>query len=105
MGLTITVQQDSNAPQEFTMSDDVVASLDSYRRNQTVTQAVDGLVTSVPAYATLMEMIVGIFTQNLVKPAFLAFPPASLSTAAQQAATAQAALAAAQAAAIQGALG
>jgi hypothetical protein len=87
------------------MGADVTASLDSYRESLTSPQVVGGVLANVPVYPDIMSMTVGIFTRELVQPAFAAFPPAGLATAAQQVAAAVAALAAAQAAAIQGALG
>jgi hypothetical protein len=106
MTLTITVQQDSDTPQTFTMSAVVVASLESYRQSILgPLQEADGIYTRTPLYADLMSMIVGVFTANLVQPAFAAFPLGALAATKAQIDAAQAGLAQAQAAAIQGALG
>lgn len=94
MPLTVTWNDGVNPPTQFVVTDDVMASLDSFRK--TITTFQNGAF--VPTYPAVVNMVVGVFVQNLVMPALAQFPTAAIQTALANVASAQAALAAAQAA-------
>jgi len=98
MPTTITWNDGVTTPTVLTLSDEVVASLESFRNTMTSMQ--NGLLT--PIYPSVQVMVVGVFTQSLVLPALAQFPPPSIQTAQAAVETAQSALAVAQAAAVPG---
>jgi hypothetical protein len=98
MPTTVTWNDGVATPTVLTLSDEVVAALESLRNTMTSTQ--NGATT--PFYPSVQAMVVGGFTRNLVLPALAQFPPASVQTAQAAVATAQAALALAQAAVVPG---
>jgi hypothetical protein len=113
MATTVTWQQSGHAAQTFTISDEAMASLDQYRAMLTApapTTVQDGqgnnvtIMQQAPLYPTVIAMIVGLFMNAMVTPAFKAFPPASVQSASEAAQTAAAALNTALQTAIQTAM-
>lgn len=102
--ITASIQWSENAqPESFTVSDEVLASLESYRLTLTEPrQTADGSWASVPKYATIKDLIVGVFIVAMVNPAVSMFPPAAIAAANEQVKAAQAALEAAKASAVMG---
>jgi hypothetical protein len=98
MPSVVTWNDGTNPAAQFTVPDDVMASLDQFRL--TVQSFQNGAFQ--PTYATVQQMIVGFFVTNLVMPALALFPTATLKTAQDNLTSAQAALAQAQAAAVPG---
>jgi hypothetical protein len=94
MPVTITWNDGVNPATQFTVSDDVVTALDSFRQTITVLSG----TPIVPMYPTVVDMVMGVFIKNLVIPAITQFPPTTIETALTNLASAQSALAAAQAA-------
>ncbi len=92
-------------PDRFVVSDEVLASLEKYRMSLTAPQqTMDGSYATLPKYADVKSMVVGIFIDVLARPAMSMFPPATLASAIEQAKAAQAAAEAAKAEALQGIL-
>ena len=102
MALTIT-WSDNGVNTVYTVPDTAYASLDSYRQT-VLKQGVDAnnLPAMVVQYASVLEMIVATFINQLITPAFSLYPPPTLATAAATAAAAAVALATAKATAIAG---
>lgn len=98
MPITVTWNDGVDPQTSFTMPDDVVASLDSFR--QTIMSFSNGEMSVT--YPTVQAMIVGVFVQTVVLPALNRFPTASIQTAQANVASAQTALAAAQVAVLPG---
>ena len=96
MPITVTWDDGVDAPTTFTMPDDVIASIESFR------QTITGSGSLTPTYPTVQALIVGMMVQNVVLPALRNFPTASIQAAQANLASAQAAFIAAQAAAIPG---
>ena len=113
MAITVVWTDNSQSPAvpiTLQINDTAIASMENYR--QTLTQQVPNpeivnagprantagklLVVSRPIYPDVLSMVVGELTKALLVPAFAAFPPSEVQTAAQTALAAAEALAEAQ---------
>ena len=94
MPTIVTWNDGSNPATNFTVPDDVLNSLDQYR--QTMTSGGN------PIYATVKDMVVGIFVNVLATPALTQFPTPRIQAAKSNLDAAKAALEAAQANALPG---
>jgi len=101
MAITVTWDDGVSAPTAFAVPDDVMASLDQYRAMVTVFTGTE----FVAKYATVKDMIVGVFVETVVLPALAQFPTTSIQEALANVASAKAALAQAQASALPGFVG
>ena len=99
MPLTVTWDDGVGQATSFEVPDDVLQSLDQFRRTITSFQPPAGYV---PMYADVKAMIVGIFVQSVVMPALAQFPTAAIGTALANLEAAKQALAAAQAGVLPG---
>jgi hypothetical protein len=104
MPISIVWTQDAQPPVTITISDSAEASLTSYMGSLTTLQTVGGVLTSVPVYSSILAMVVGTLTSQLLEVAFNAFPPTEVQSAATAAQTAAAAFVTAQQTFIQSAV-
>ncbi len=104
---TITWHQDDGAPDAtITITDEVMASLETYRKAQTApvattTLAPDGITkvttyVTAPVYPTVRDMFIGSYAQGLLRQVLAAFPPTSIQALKAQADAAAQALQAAK---------
>ena len=104
MPISIVWTQDALPSATITISDSAEASLASYMGSLATLQMVGGVLTSVPTYSSILAMVVGILTTQLLVPSFNAFPPTEVQTASVAAAAATAALVTAQETFVQSAV-
>lgn len=72
MPITITIDDHTNPPFTFDISDDVIASLDQRRTVTLVDLQPEGVFA--PRYNSVKEMIVGVVIDDHVKPSLKDFP-------------------------------
>ena len=105
MSVIVTWNETGKPPVNLTINDTAAASLESYRLSLTipsVAQVVDeygntsNSYVQTPRYPDVLSMILAALVQNVVMPAFRAFPSEDIQTAAQAAKSAADALAQAE---------
>jgi hypothetical protein len=92
MAVTVIWKDGVNPDSQFTISDEVLSSLDSWRA--TMKQLQNGELVDV--YPNVQALVVGIFFQAMVQPALAMFPTPTVQAAQAAVASAQQALAVAQ---------
>ena len=92
MPILIDWNDGTNPASTFTIPDDAMASLELYRQSWTVPNPPG---PPVPKYASLKDMLVGVYKETVMIPALTAYPTPSIQPAMAGVTTAQSVLVAA----------